>query len=250
MIRSNQFLLTASVTALLVATATAATAQEAASTTSAEQIGEVVVTGSRIQRRDATAVGPLTTVTSEDLALAAPTSVGDILQALPAVGVSLNSNGSQGTSFGVSAINLRYLGSAEGSGNRTLVLVDGHRFVNAVGGRGFRDFVDLNTIPLGMVDRVEVLKDGASAIYGVDAIAGVVNIQTKRRLEGFEADVRLGVSDEGDADNYSGFVNWGARADRLSTILSASYSKTKPIFTTSRTLTTRALTRFQVRSSD
>ena len=64
MIRSNQFLLTASVTALLVATATAATAQEAASTTSAEQIGEVVVTGSRIQRRDATAVGPLTTVTS------------------------------------------------------------------------------------------------------------------------------------------------------------------------------------------
>lgn len=242
MIRSNQFLLTVSAAALLAAMATDAAAQGAPASTAAEQVEEVVVTGSRIQRRDATAVGPLTTVTSEDLALAAPTSVGDILQALPAVGVSLNSNGSQGTSFGVSAINLRYLGSAEGSGNRTLVLVDGHRFVNAVGGRGFRDFVDLNTIPLGMVDRVEVLKDGASAIYGADAIAGVVNIQTKRRLEGFEADVRLGVSDEGDADNYSGFMNWGARADRLSTILSASYSKTKPIFTTSRALTTRALT--------
>jgi outer membrane receptor protein involved in Fe transport len=206
------------------------------------ELKEIVVTGSRIQRRDATAVGPLTTVSAEDMALAAPTSVGDLLQSLPSVGVSLNSNGSQGTSFGVSSINLRYLGSAEGSGNRTLVLVDGHRFVNAVGGRGFRDFVDLNTIPLGMIERIEVLKDGASAIYGADAIAGVVNIQTKRSLDGFEADVRYGVSDESDADNYSGFVNWGATAGKVSTLLSVSYSDTKPIFTTSRALTTRALT--------
>lgn len=206
------------------------------------ELTEIVVTGSRIQRRDATAVGPLTTVTAEDMALAAPTSVGDLLQSLPSVGVSLNSNGSQGTSFGVSSINLRYLGSAEGSGNRTLVLVDGHRFVNAVGGRGFRDFVDLNTIPLGIIERIEVLKDGASAIYGADAIAGVVNIQTRRSLEGFEADVRYGISDEGDADNYSGFLNWGASAGRLSTLLSVSYNDTKPIRTTSRSLTTRALT--------
>jgi outer membrane receptor protein involved in Fe transport len=206
------------------------------------ELTEIVVTGSRIQRRDATAVGPLTTVTAEDMALAAPTSVGDLLQSLPSVGVSLNSNGSQGTSFGVSSINLRYLGSAEGSGNRTLVLVDGHRFVNAVGGRGFRDFVDLNSIPLGMIDRIEVLKDGASAIYGADAIAGVVNIHTRRSLDGFEADVRYGVSDEGDADNHSGIVNWGASAGSFSTLLSVSYSDTKPILTTSRSLTTRALT--------
>lgn len=206
------------------------------------ELTEIVVTGSRIQRRDATAVGPLTTVSAEDMALAAPTSVGDLLQSLPSVGVSLNSNGSQGTSFGVSSINLRYLGSAEGSGNRTLVLVDGHRFVNAVGGRGFRDFVDLNTIPLGMIERIEVLKDGASAIYGADAIAGVVNIQTKRSLDGFEADVRYGVSDESDADNYSGFLNWGTSAGKFSTLVSVSYSDTKPILTTSRALTTRALT--------
>ena len=213
-----------------------------AQTEGTAELTEIVVTGSRIQRRDATAVGPLTTVTAEDMALAAPTSVGDLLQSLPSVGVSLNSNGSQGTSFGVSSINLRYLGSAEGSGNRTLVLVDGHRFVNAVGGRGFRDFVDLNTIPLGMIERIEVLKDGASAIYGADAIAGVVNIQTKRSLNGFEGDVRYGVSDEQDADNYSGFLNWGTSTGRFSTLLSVSYSDTKPILTTSRSLTTRALT--------
>src|SRR3546814_49142 len=88
-----------------------------------EEAGTIVVTGSRIGRRDATAVGPMVTVTGADIAAAAPTSVGDILQAMPSVGVSLNSNGTQGTSFGVSSINLRYLGSAEGSGNRTLVLV-------------------------------------------------------------------------------------------------------------------------------
>lgn len=222
--------------------ATEQTTQSSVQSDPTAELTEIVVTGSRIQRRDATAVGPLTTVTAEDMALAAPTSVGDLLQSLPSVGVSLNSNGSQGTSFGVSSINLRYLGSAEGSGNRTLVLVDGHRFVNAVGGRGFRDFVDLNTIPLGMIERIEVLKDGASAIYGADAIAGVVNIQTKRRLDGFEGDVRYGVSDESDADNYSGFLNWGASAGKLSTLLSVSYSDTKPILTTSRALTTRALT--------
>jgi iron complex outermembrane recepter protein len=202
---------------------------------------EIVVTGSRIQRRDAVAVGPISTLTSADIAAAAPTSIGDLLQVLPSVGVSLNSNGTQGTSFGVSSINLRYLGSAEGSGNRTLVLVDGKRWVNAVGGRGFRDFVDLNTIPLGMVDRIEVLKDGASAIYGADAIAGVVNIHTKKRLDGFELNLRVGETSRQDNRNISGFANWGAEHGKFSVLASVSYSKTDPVLTTSRPLTTRAL---------
>jgi iron complex outermembrane recepter protein len=213
-----------------------------AETTAEEEAGTITVVGSRIQRRDATAVGPISTLTAEDIAATAPTSVGDLLQALPSVGVSLNSNGSQGTSFGVSSINLRYLGSAEGSGNRTLVLVDGHRFVSAVGGRGFRDFVDLNTIPLGIIDRIEVLKDGASAIYGADAIAGVVNIQTRQNVEGFDANVRLGLTDRGDGQNYSGYINWGLRSERLSVLLSASYNDTRPILTSDRALTRRALT--------
>lgn len=201
----------------------------------------IVITGSRIQRRDASSVGPLTTLTEQDIRFAAPTSVGDLVQALPSAGVSLNSNGTQGTSFGVSAINLRYLGSSEGSGNRTLVLVDGHRWVNAVGGRGFRDFVDLNTIPLGIVDRIEVLKDGASAIYGADAIAGVVNILTKDRLDGLEANARLGLTSRGDNQNYSGYINWGTVRDRLSLLASVSYNDTKPLRTDARALTARAL---------
>lgn len=210
--------------------------------TGAGESEELVVTGSRIQRRDATSVGPLTTLTAADIEAVAPTSIGDLLQTLPSVGVSLNSNGTQGTSFGSSSINLRYLGSAEGSGNRTLVLVDGRRWVNAVGGRGFRDFVDLNTIPLGLVERIEVLKDGASAIYGADAIAGVVNIHTRKNVEGFQASLRAGQTSEGDNENISGYVNWGGSWDRLSVLASVSYSDTKPILTSDRALTARALT--------
>ncbi|MEZ5486379.1 MAG: TonB-dependent receptor [Steroidobacteraceae bacterium] len=232
--------MTSFVLALSATLPTAAFAQQVDVEPAAEDLAEVVVTGSRIQRRDASAVGPLTTLTAEDIALAAPTSAGDLLQALPSVGVSLNSNGTQGTSFGVSSINLRYLGSAEGSGNRTLVLVDGHRWINAVGGRGFRDFVDLNTIPLGIIERIEVLKDGASAIYGADAIAGVVNIQTRRSFDGFDASLRYGITDRGDNQNVSGFVNWGRQGERASTLLSLSYSDTEPVRTDDRALTTRA----------
>lgn len=210
--------------------------------TGAGESEEVVVTGSRIQRRDATAVGPITTLTAADIEAVAPTSIGDLLQTLPSVGVSLNSNGTQGTAFGSSSINLRYLGSAEGSGNRTLVLVDGRRWVNAVGGRGFRDFVDLNTIPLGLVERIEVLKDGASAIYGADAIAGVVNIHTRQNVEGFQLSLRAGQTSEGDNENISGYLNWGGNWDRLSVLASVSYSDTNPVWTSDRSLTARALT--------
>jgi outer membrane receptor protein involved in Fe transport len=207
----------------------------------AAPIEVVKVTGTRIARRDADTVGPMITMTSDDIKFAAPTSVGDMLQALPNTGVSLNSNGTQGTSFGVSSINLRYLGSAEGSGNRTLVLVDGHRWVSAAGGRGFRDFVDLNSIPLGIIDHIEVLKDGASAIYGADAIAGVVNIHTRRRLDGFEADLRVGETSRSDNRNYNGFLNWGKKLDKASVFLSASFNDTKPILTQDRDSTRTAL---------
>src|SRR3569623_2586427 len=129
----------------------------AATADQGEVTPEVTVTGSRIRRHAADNVGPLLTITGDDLAKSGAPSVGDVLQRLPSAGVSLNSNGTQGTSYGASSINLRYLGGAEGSGNRVLVLVDGHRWVDAVGQRGFRDFVDLNTLPLGLLGGVGVL---------------------------------------------------------------------------------------------
>lgn len=222
----------------MVLTPSEATAQAGGT----DQLDEIVVTGSRIVRRDALSVGPLTTITSEDILNAAPVSVGQLLQDLPGAGVSLNSNGTQGTSFGVSSINLRNLGSVEGSGNRVLVLVDGHRWVNAAGGRGFRDFVDLNTIPMGIVETIEVLKDGASAIYGADAIAGVVNVITRKKLDGVEAKLQSGITSRGDGRSISGEVNYGRSFENGSFLLSGSYVDTTKILTSDRALTRRALT--------
>ncbi len=223
-----------SATALLTSFEVAA---QIAAPTSAE---EVVVTGSRIARRDALSVGPLQTLTQEDIKNSAPSSVGQLLQDLPATGVSLNSNGTQGTAFGISSVNLRYLGSAEGSGNRTLVLVDGHRWVNGTGGRGFRDFVDLNTIPLGLVDRVEVLKDGASSIYGADAIAGVVNIVLKKTVEGVEAKAQAGITSENDGRELIGDLTFGHKWGRVGAMLSFEAVDMRPILTKDRDITVRA----------
>ena len=225
---------------VLLSAAVTLTGVAGAQTGADEALAEITVTGSRIARSDASTVGPVTTLTLQDIEAAAPLSVGELLQELPGAGVSLNSNGTQGTSFGVSAVNLRYLGSSEGSGNRVLVLVDGNRWVNAAGGRGFRDFVDLNTIPLGMVESIEVLKDGASAIYGADAIAGVVNIKTRRSVEGIEARLTYGETSKGDGNSLSASLNAGHRAGRLSGILSLSYVDSDPILTTARPLTALA----------
>ncbi|HYE49046.1 MAG TPA: TonB-dependent receptor [Azospirillaceae bacterium] len=223
-----------------LAAAAALLALAPAPATAQAELEEIVVTGSRIVRRDALSVGPLTTLTNEDIRNAAPLSVGQLLQDLPGAGVSLNSNGTQGTSFGVSAINLRNLGSVEGSGNRVLVLVDGHRWINAAGGRGFRDFVDLNTIPMGIVETIEVLKDGASAIYGADAIAGVVNVITRRDLEGFEAKAQAGITSRSDGRSMSGELTWGHGFGNGSVLLSASYVDSEEILTRDRALTRRA----------
>ena len=238
---------------MLTAPAMAQVAAPAAAP-SADVVEEIIVVGSRIQRKDADTVGVVTTLTEQDIKQSGAGSVGELLQKLPSAGVSLSSNGTQGTSYGASSINLRYLGGAEGSGNRVLVLVDGHRWVDGVGQRGFRDFVDLNSrrgaahgltgggvdvqqIPMAAVDRVEVLKDGASAIYGADAIAGVVNIKTARDFDGLKVQAKYGGTTHGDGQTYSGVANFGKRFDRSALLVSLSYVKDKPILTASRDLT-------------
>ncbi|MGB5345990.1 MAG: TonB-dependent receptor plug domain-containing protein, partial [Woeseia sp.] len=161
-------------------------------------IEEVVVTGSRIKRSDEVSSSPIQTLNEDDLRIDGSLSIGETLQTLPSVGSSLNSNGSAGTSHGASSINLRNLGE-----NRSLVLVNGHRWVNGAGTRGFRDFVDLNTIPQAMIQRVEVLQDGATAIYGADAIAGVINLHTFQDFERLRAKAYYGSSSEGDRDTMN-----------------------------------------------
>jgi iron complex outermembrane recepter protein len=197
-----------------------------------EVIEEVFVTGSRIKRQDEVSSSPVQTLSEDDLRIDGSLSIGETLQSLPSVGSSLNSNGSAGTSHGSSSLNLRHLGE-----NRSLVLFNGQRWVNGAGTRGFRDFVDLNTIPQAMIERVEVLQDGATAIYGADAIAGVVNMHTYRNFEGLRAKAYFGASSEGDRDTTGFDLLLGRSFGNSNLTLAATFVDQKPIYTQDRSLT-------------
>jgi len=151
---------------------------------------EVVVTGSRIARAVDEATGPVTLVTSPDLNRTPADSIGKILQTLPLqTGATHNTQVDNGGD-GATRINLHGLGD-----ERTLVLLNGRRFV--FGGFGADSSVDLNVIPLTMIERVEISSSGASAIYGADAVAGVVNIITRRDFAGIEVGSQYSLSAAG-----------------------------------------------------
>lgn len=159
------------------------------------KLEEVVVTGSRIQRRDLTSATPVQVVGVEDIEFSALTNIGDLVNQLPSSGTPLfnrtNSNFDTNNS-GVVNINFRDLGIS-----RTLTLVNGRRFVAGVPGNSA---VDLNTIPTALVEQVEIVTGGASAVYGSDAIAGVVNFKLKDDFEGIEISTRYEESAEGDGE--------------------------------------------------
>ena len=194
---------------------TAASAQDATTTAAPQSVDcsttpddpscgdaqTIVVTGSILRRTDTETVSPVTTVTQENLDQRGISTVQEGLQTLaanngPALTNSFTANGA--FAAGASAISLRGL-----STNSTLVLFDGLRAAYyPLADDGSRNFVDLNTIPDDIVDRVQVLRDGASAAYGADAIAGVVNIITKREFKGVRARGEAGISERGDAPQY------------------------------------------------
>lgn len=191
----------------------------------------VQVTGSRI-KRSSDSPSPVQDISLKDLNQKGVVSLGEILQELPSVGASLNGNGSAGTSHGSSSLNLRSLGE-----NRSLILVNGHRWVNGAGTRGFRDFVDLNTIPKAIVKRVEVLQDGATAIYGADAIAGVMNIYTHDEYVGAEISAYYGETSHGDKETLNLDMLWGNDIGDANVLFSMSYSDSEPVYTQARELT-------------
>lgn len=168
-------------------------AQEAVQTTqpvaaAAEEEEAIIVTGSRLARQDFTAISPVTSVGAEDIELTATLSVEQLLNELPQVipGNTVTSNNAGGEDF--ATIDLRGLGPS-----RTLVLIDGER----VPASSTTGVVDLNTIPAGLLERVEVVTGGASAVYGSDAIAGVVNFILKRDYEGAEIRATIGAAEDG-----------------------------------------------------
>ena len=154
----------------------------------------IVVTGTRIARTDLLAASPVSTISAESFEIAGATSLQDIVNELPSAGVpGLTDTSSNFTlnGGGINFVNLRNLGD-----ERTLVLVNGRHHVGGLAGD---PTVDLNMIPSGMIERVDIVTGGASAIYGSEAIAGVVNIIYKDDFEGVETNLRYGESFEGGA---------------------------------------------------
>lgn len=197
----------------------------------AAAIEEVVVTGSRIRRNPLTSPQPVLTLGAEDIEKTGQVSLGEFLQRLPISGSAINrtNNASGNLGFppdgggigaGASEIDLRYLGS-----KRTLVLVDGRRWIKGTSGSGVSGAVDLNTIPVNAIGRIEVLQDGASTIYGADAIGGVVNIITSDDFEGFEASAYGGTFlNEGDGTSQEYSFKFGATSEKTRVMMAASFT--------------------------
>lgn len=212
-----------------------ALAQEVPATANSAQttsLEKVQITGSRINLKQAqlSGVGPVTMIDAETIQRTGAISAETLLQRLPAsAGTAGNQTSAYwtGNGYGTTQVNLRGLGI-----NRTLVLLNGRRVVN--GGTGANSSVDLNMIPVAMIERIEVLKDGASAIYGADAVAGVVNIITKTGLKGVEASVRYGETTRGDGDEKAVDLSWGLQGSGGSFVTGINYSESGAINMASR----------------
>lgn len=202
---------------------------------------EVIITGSRIRKNPLNEPAPILNLSADYIDNTGLTNLGAVLQQLPIMGSAINTRfnvpgnsgfpqDGNGIGAGAVQISLRNLGA-----KRTLVLVDGRRWIAGASASGVPSVVDFNTIPDNVIDRIEILQDGASAIYGSDAIGGVINIITKKDYQGFKADAQWGryISEgDGDALNVSGL--WGAGNDSTEIVVSASYADESEIQTADR----------------
>ena len=194
-------------------------------------IGKIEVTGTRIKRTDVEAARPITIVTKAQIKASGLTSIGDVLQTLPSAGAAQNSQFNNGGN-GKTNADLRNLGP-----NRLLVLVDGRRVASGLGGD-----VDLNTLPLSIVDHIEILQDGASAIYGSDAISGVINIITVKDYNHAEANASIGMLDaKADGGGWDGKTQQydftlGGSGERGAALLNVSYAQQAPVFAGNRSI--------------
>jgi outer membrane receptor protein involved in Fe transport len=222
-IRSRAAFVSAVSSFALLTLPAAAFAQTATAAVEGTEDDAIVVTGSRIARDpNATAPLPITTLSSQDFRNAGNTDVTATLRQIPALISSSTvadsiERGPAGTA-GQATLNLRQLGS-----NRTLVLVDGWRHVSGVAGT---QTVDVSTIPNALIERVEVLTGGASAVYGADAVTGVVNYVLKRDFQGIAIDTQMGISDSNDGQTYriEGLIGQNFAGGRGNVTLAVGYT--------------------------
>ncbi|WP_380873985.1 TonB-dependent receptor [Sphingomonas sp. DBB INV C78] len=213
---------------------------------------DIVVTGSRIRRDPLQQDAPIVFVDQSDIAKTGLNSVGDVLQRLPSSGGGLNGKFNNsgnlgnppdggGVGAGAAEVDLRYLGS-----RRVLVLVDGIRYVNGASASGVPGSTDLNSIPESAIERIEVLQDGASAIYGSDAIAGVVNIITKKGQAGFIGSAQIGLYEQGDGASENFQLSWGNGTDGpFQVVIGGNYNRQRSV-----SAGDRAISRFPAPYSD
>jgi outer membrane receptor for ferrienterochelin and colicin len=180
-------------------------------------LDRVQVTGSRIKRTDIEGANPVTILQRDDILRAGIQDLGEVLQDLPMMSGSPQSTQRNNGGDGSVRVDLRGLGS-----RRTLLLVNGHRL--PPGGD------DLSTIPTVMVERIEILKDGASAIYGADAVAGVVNIITRRDYEGAEVELTYGEAFDEGGTNYTVNFITGGNTKRGNFVVGLSYQEQEAVF--------------------
>ncbi|MBZ0134298.1 MAG: TonB-dependent receptor plug domain-containing protein, partial [Rhodanobacter sp.] len=186
----------------------------------AQTLQTVVVTGSNIRRVDLETSNPVVILDAQQIKATGALTVGDLVQELPSVtGGVVNPQVNNAGGSGASSIGLRGLGS-----QRTLILVDGRRVVNN----------DPNTIPVDMIERVEVLTDGASAIYGSDAIAGVVNFVLKKDYQGAQFSATYGESDRNDGKSTGYTFTFGQTGDKGSIMGGIDYNKTDGVQASNR----------------
>ena len=201
---------------------------------STQTLERVTVTGSNIKRTDTETASPVQVLTRQDIEKTGKQSIQEVLRGVTADGQgSIPSSFSNGFASGSAAVSLRGLGV-----NSTLVLVNGRRMTTyGLADDGLRNFVDINSIPLEAVDRVEVLKDGASAIYGSDAIGGVVNIILRKNYNGASVGGTAGTSSHNDGQTVRGFGTYGfgnLDTDKYNAFFSVEASKQNNIWSKDR----------------
>ena len=179
----------------------------------------VTVTGTRIRRVDEETASPVFVLDQTAIASSGVSTLGDLVQRVPAIsGAATNPQVNNGGGTGESNVELRGLGA-----QRTLVLLNGRRI--GIVGNTTTSAVDINMIPINAVERVEVLKEGAGAVYGSDAIAGVVNFITRKDVNGAEASIEYGETSHSDGQRKTAGLLFGTSTDKLSIMLAANYNQ-------------------------
>ena len=201
-----------------------ALAQQSEEAPGAQQVERIEVTGSRIKRNDLEGAAPIDIINRDEIAKSGFSNLQQLLERTPVAGTgtfSTRGNNQDSTANGGAAISLRGFGS-----DATLVLINGRRVaVSAFAENIANSFVDINSIPVAAIERVEILKDGASAVYGSDAVAGVVNIILRKDFDGAELSVSHGGTTGPSYDETSASLVWGTESDDANATLILDYFK-------------------------